>query len=484
MAFIMEEIKPEKVFHYFEEICRIPHGSGNEKAISDYCVAFAHSNDLWVRQDASNNVIIKKAASEGYEDAPGVILQGHMDMVCEKTSDCQKDMTAEGLDLYIDGDYLRARGTTLGGDDGIAVAMALAILSDDEIKHPALTVIITTDEEVGMDGARSLDLSDVDAAYMINIDNEKDGEVIVSCAGGLKSQALFDIRRMTMEGKIGHILITGLKGGHSGQEIDQGRANADKLLGRLLYQLNQKAFYGLVHMEGGTKDNAIPREAKAVIIADPGDISEINEITADFAKDIADEYSLTDADICITVTFEAAQESVAAIHPADTSRLIFMLTESPNGVQGMNMALPGLVESSLNLGILATSIDHVLFSWAVRSSRKSCKYEIEDHLRFMTEFLGGQYTVHGDYPHWAYRPESKLRDLYTQVYEELFDRKPEIAAIHAGLECGLIAEKLPELDIIAIGPDIYDIHTPEEHLSISSTERTYRLVCELLGRLK
>lgn len=484
MAGIMDGIKPEKVFQYFEEICSIPHGSGNEKAISDYLVAFAHSNDLWVRQDEANNVIIKKAASEGYEDAPGVILQGHMDMVCEKTADCSKDMTKEGLDLYIDGDYLRAKGTTLGGDDGIAVAMALAILSDDEVKHPALTAVITTDEEVGMDGARGLDLSDVDAAYMINIDNEKDGEVIVSCAGGLKAQAIFDVRRETMTGKTGHITITGLKGGHSGQEIDKGRANADKLLGRLLYQLNQGTFYGLVHMEGGTKDNAIPREAKAVIIADPADIDAIKEITASFAADIAAEYAVADPDISITVEFENSSESVAAIHPADTARLIFMLNESPNGVQGMSMELPGLVESSLNLGILSTSVEQVLFSWAIRSSRKSCKYEIEDRIRFMTEFLGGDYTAHGDYPNWTYRPDSKLRDLYASVYEEMFEKKAEIAAIHAGLECGLISEKMPGLDIIAIGPDIIDIHTPQEHLSISSTERTYRLVCELLERLK
>ncbi len=484
MADIMKGIKPENVFRYFEEICSIPHGSGNEKAISDYCVAFARSNDLWVRQDSANNVIIKKAASAGYEHAPGVILQGHMDMVCEKTADCPKDMTKEGLDLFIDGDFLRAKDTTLGGDDGIAVAIALAILADNDIEHPALTVIITTDEEVGMDGARALDLSDIEADYMINIDNEKEGEVIVSCAGGLKAQALFDIRRVTMDGKIGHILISGLKGGHSGQEIDKGRANADKLLGRLLYRLNQETFYGLISLEGGTKDNAIPRESKALIVADPDEMNRINEIAASFARDIADEYAASDSDIFITIEFESRHESVAAIHPADTARVIFMLNESPNGVQGMSMELKGLVESSLNLGILSTSADQILFSWAIRSSRKSCKYEIEDRIRFMTEFLGGQYSAHGDYPNWAYRPESKLCNLYADVYLEMFGEKPEVAAIHAGLECGLIGEKLPNLDIIAIGPDIHDIHTPEEHLSISSTERTYRLICELIKRLK
>ena len=304
MSDILKGLEPERVFRYFEEICAIPHGSGNEKAISDYCVAFAKSHNLWFRQDEANNVIIRKPASEGYEDAPIVMLQGHMDMVCEKNSDVDFDFEKEGLKLRIVDDMIYASGTTLGGDDGIAVAYALAILEDDHLAHPELEVVITTDEEVGMDGARALDVSDLKAKYLLNLDNEEEGQILTSCAGGMKSRAAIPTRHVEWEGVSAVIRISGLKGGHSGAEIHCGRANANRLLGRVLMNLNKELNVGVREVNGGMKDNAIPREAEAKIVLDPEDIQRALEIKDEFAAAIADEFAVSDPDIRIELNVE------------------------------------------------------------------------------------------------------------------------------------------------------------------------------------
>ncbi|MDY4921640.1 aminoacyl-histidine dipeptidase [Frisingicoccus sp.] len=480
----LKGLEPERVFHYFEEICRIPHGSGNEKAISDYCVAFAKSHGLWVRQDEALNVVIRKPASPGYESAPVVMIQGHMDMVCEKNSDVTFDFEKDSLNLNIDGDFISASGTTLGGDDGIAVAYALAILEDDRLSHPELEVVITTDEEVGMKGARHLDTSDLKAAYLLNLDNESEGQILTSCAGGMKSRADIPVRRVEWEGIPGSIKISGLKGGHSGAEIHCGRANANRLMGRLLMCLNKELNVGVIKVNGGMKDNAIPRECEAAILIQPEDKERAEQICADFSLDIHDEFHTSDPNIKIELVIESNNiDKVDIFHPSDMERIIFMLVQSPNGIQTMSMELPGLVESSLNLGILTTEEDHVRFSWAVRSSKKSLKYLISDQLEYMTEFLGGHYWYEGEYPHWSFRSESPIRQVVCDAYRELFGKEARVEAIHAGLECGLISEKMPELDMVAIGPDIFDIHTPDEHLSISSVARTYDLIRTVLSRI-
>lgn len=485
MSNILKGLEPERVFHYFEEICAIPHGSGNEEAISDYCVAFANSHGLWVRQDEAKNVIIRKPATEGYENAPVVMLQGHMDMVCEKNGDVDFDFEKEGLKLRIVDDMIYATGTTLGGDDGIAIALVFAILEDDTLAHPELEVVITTDEEVGMKGAEALDTSDLKAKYLINLDNETEGQILTSCAGGMKSHIIMPIRYVEWEGIPATLKVSGLKGGHSGAEIHMGRANANRLLGRMLMEFSKEMNVGVCSVHGGMKDNAIPREAEAKLVLLPENIERAMEIKDDFMLAMKDEFGAADPGIKVELIIEENNISTQQmIHPADMERVLFVYVQSINGIQTMSMDLPGLVESSLNLGIVRTEGDQVVFSWAIRSSKKSLKYLMSDQLQYMAEFLGGEYKATGEYPHWSYRAESKIRDLVAEVYRELFGKDASIEAIHAGLECGLISEKMPDLDIIAIGPDSIDIHTPDEHLNIPSVERSYRLLCNVLARIK
>lgn len=479
MAKILKDLEPDKVFDFFEEICKIPHGSGNVRQLSDFCVSFARERGLDVWQDEACNVIIKKKASQGMEKAPAVILQGHLDMVCEKNSDVDFDFEKEGLKLAVDGDYVHAQGTTLGGDDGIAVAMALAILDDDSIPHPPLEVLFTTEEETGMDGARYLDCSKLSAKYMINIDSEEEGVITVGCAGGLKSHGIIPVTAMDFEGTRYRVKITGLAGGHSGTEIGLGRANANKLMGRLLFELGKMVDYGLIRVAGGAKDNAIAREAVAEIVIPESDTDEAQAVVSRWGGEISDEYRTTDKNIRIILE-DLGKYSGPVFSFASAQKTIYLLFNSPYGVQTMSAQLPGLVESSLNLGVVTTEKDHVVFTWAVRSSVRSRKWLINDQLQYMTEMLGGEYSYTGDYPEWEYRDDSKLRPLAAEMYVSMFGKEPKVCTIHAGLECGLFAEKMPGEDMISIGPDIIDIHTPNERLSISSTKRTYDYVCALL----
>ena len=483
MSEVLKELEPFRVFHFFEEICQIPHGSGNTKALSDYCAAFARERGLAVVQDELNNIIIKKPASPGMEDAPAVILQGHLDMVCEKNADVAFDFEKDGLRLAVDGDYIHAQGTTLGGDDGIAVAMALAILDDDQCVHPALEVVFTTEEETGMDGADHLDCSHLHAKYLINIDSEEEGVITAGCAGGLKSQAKLPAPKMPFEGTAVTLQISGLSGGHSGTEIHAGRANANKLMGRLLFALRKELEFGLVCVDGGAKDNAIAREASAVVVIDPKQVSTARKIIEDCAAAIKDEYQVTDSHLEILAK-ESGSFCGEALTYASAERVIFLLFNSPYGVQSMSPQLPGLVESSLNLGVVRTEADHITLTWAVRSSVRSRKWLINDQLQYMTQMLGGDYDWRGDYPEWAYRQDSPLRTLAADTYQRMFKKAPVVSTIHAGLECGLFSEKMPDVDMISIGPDILDIHTPQERLSISSTKRTFDYICEMLRQLR
>lgn len=483
MSGVLKGLEPCLVFKYFEEICQIPHGSGNVRAISDYCVKFAKDRQLDVYQDEVYNVIIKKPASAGMEAAPAVILQGHLDMVCEKNADVAFDFEKDSLRLAVDGDEIHANGTTLGGDDGIAVAMALAILDDDTIVHPPLEVLFTTEEETGMDGAQHLDCSRLSAKYMINIDSEEEGVITVGCAGGLKSQAAIPVEHMDFEGVVYDLKVSGLAGGHSGAEIHLGRANANKLMGRLLFALRKELDFGLVEVNGGAKDNAIARDAAARIVLPEEQCQAAVQIISQCSAQIRQEYCTVDPGICVTLEKgEGYKGSVLTFAAAE--KVIYLLMNSPYGVQSMSAQLPGLVESSLNLGIVRTEADAVTLTWAVRSSVKSRKWLINDQLEYMTGMLGGDYTWHGDYPEWAYRQESPLRALAIDTYEKMFGKKPVVSTIHAGLECGLFAEKMPDEDMISIGPDLKDIHTPGERLSISSTKRTFDYVCEMLKNFK
>ena len=474
---VLSDLEPREVFAWFERLCAIPHGSHHAKAISDYLVAFAREHGLACRQDAANNVVIRKAASAGYENAPVVMLQGHIDMVCEKDADCGKDMETEGLDLFVDGDVIGARGTTLGGDDGIAVAMALAVLDADDIPHGPLECVFTADEEVGMIGARALDASDLKAKYLINIDSEEEGVLTVSCAGACRMACTLPVTRAPFDGQTLRVRISGLAGGHSGEEIHKGRANANLLLGRALDEMSRAGALRLIRVSGGAKDNAIPREAEAVVRT--GDAAALRRAAEALAAALRAEYHAADGHITVTVT--ETDDGLTPMDAASTERAITLLLCAPNGVVEMNMDVPGLVQTSLNLGRLTSDEASLRASFMIRSSINSQKNAVASRLARLAEVLGGQTELDSDYSAWPYRPESPLRDRVAEVFYEQYGEKPRIAALHAGLECGILSGKLPELDCISLGPDLTDIHTPRERLHIASTERTWRL---LLGTLK
>ena len=475
---ILEKLQPQAVFAHFEQLCAIPHGSGNTKAISDYLVRFAAARGLRHIQDAHNNVIIFCPGTPGYETAAPVILQGHMDMVCETAPDCTKDMTREGLDLFVDGDTIGARGTTLGGDDGIAVAMALAILDADDIPHPPLEVVLTVDEETGMLGADVLDASVLQGRTMLNIDSEDEGILTVSCAGGNVSVCTLPVTRAPFSGTALTVTVGGLLGGHSGAEIDKGRANSSMLLGRVLCALEQKTPLRVISVSGGLKDNAIPTASVALVAADAGAVQAVcAEMDAAFKK----EYRVNDP--AITVSARPAESSLLPMDEASSRSAVCLLACLPNGIQAMSADMPGLVQTSLNLGILTTGDDAVHASFSVRSSVATQKQMLIDRLRCLTESLGGSVSTHGEYPGWEFMPQSPLRDLMVQVFTDQYGYAPKVEAIHAGLECGLFSAKLPGLDCVSFGPDLKEIHTFRESLSVSSVQRVYAMVVETLKRM-
>ena len=450
---ILSNLEPKRVFEIFEEMCAIPHGSANTKAISDWCVAFGEKLGLEHYQDEANNVILIAPATPGYEDAPAVILQGHVDMVCEKKADCAKNMDKEGLDLFVDGDLVGAKGTTLGGDDGIAVAMALAALEDTTVQHPRLEVVLTTEEE---------------------------GIFTVGCAGGGSVFCHLPLIREEFAGETLAVRVSGLVGGHSGVEINKGRANANVLMGRLLRAMAAVTELRLVSAEGGSKGNAIPTAAAAVVTVADG--SAARKAAETLAAEMKKEYRI--ADPGLTVAVETVETKSLPMDEVTTGKALCMLTCLPNGVQAMSMDIPGLVQTSLNIGILKCGDDELTAVCSVRSSVASQKQMVRDRLRCLTEQLGGRVDVVGDYPAWEYLPDSPLRERMIEVYREQYGKEPVVETVHAGLECGLLGEKLPGLDCVSFGPDLTDIHTPRERMHIASVQRTWKLLCEVLKRSK
>lgn len=475
------QLQSEKVFYYFTEIAKIPHGSRNTKQISDYLVDFAKKHQLEYYQDSLNNVVMIQEASAGYENSAPVILQGHMDMVCEKNDDCTIDFEKDGLKLWIDGDFLRAKGTTLGGDDGIAVAYALAILDSPELVHPRLEVVLTVDEEIGMLGAMDIDLSMLKGHRMLNIDSDVEGHFLTSCAGGMTVLTTIPVTRQRQSGSGIEICLTGLSGGHSGSEIDKEHGNANLLMGRILNYLADRMTIGIMTLAGGLKDNAIPRECRAEILI-PEDLQEdAKAILMEIEGVLQKEYALSDAGICIKVQDKGRMEADILSYTSLT-KVLFYLRSVPNGVQHMSRAIPGLVETSLNAGIMKLDEDAFCMTASVRSSVTSRKKDLGDKLVLLAEFLGGEAEIEGDYPAWEYVTDSPLRDSISAVYQELFHETPVFEAIHAGLECGILSGKIADLDCVSFGPNNYDIHTPMERLSISSTEKIWKLLVEFLKR--
>lgn len=485
---VLSSLEPHKVFEYFEEICSIPHGSSNTKKISDYLVTFAREHDLRYIKDQSNNVIIFKDGTPGYEASAPVMLQGHMDMVCEKDKDCNIDFERDGLELVLNDGIISANGTTLGGDDGIAVAYALAILDNSDIPHPPLEAVFTVDEEIGMLGAAAIDCSPLKSKIMLNLDSEDEGYLLVSCAGGVTAASHIPVSFIPAADKtLMSINISGLLGGHSGVEIDKNRANANILFGRILYTLNKKLSFNLVSIEGGLKDNAIVKTAVAVIAVNESDIQTVKDCVSHMEYLFKHEYVVSDPDIKITAEITDTSPAATANDMMDnisTGRVIAALVNMPYGIQGMSSNIEGLVESSLNLGILKTTDTEVVLSYCVRSSIASRKQEMLDKITSLTELLSGYVTLTGDYPAWEYRQDSPLRDLMKDIFTEQYGREPVIQALHAGVECGLFAGKIPDLDCVSFGPDMKDIHTTNESMDVESVKRTWEYTLEILKRLK
>ncbi|MEW9077185.1 aminoacyl-histidine dipeptidase [Terrisporobacter glycolicus] len=486
MTINIENPKLQLVFKYFSEISKIPRGSGNEKGISDYLVSEAKRLGLEVIQDETLNVIIKKTGTQGYENSPGVILQGHMDMVCEKNKDTVHDFTKDEIKLRVDGDYLYATGTTLGADNGIAVAMGLALLASDDIPHPPLEVIYTVNEEVSMIGAMKLDGSIFKGRYIINVDSEEEGKITVSCAGGVTAVITIDkeYKEISSSKVAYNIGIKGLQGGHSGMEIDKKRGNSNVLMGRVLNHIcKSEISYDLVTIHGGLKNNAIPREAECVILIDDNNKEDLEKEIGNILDILKNELKTSDPGVILECN-KNEETYNKALSDDVKNQIIGVLNLMPRGIQTMSADIEGLVESSTNLGVVVTNDNDIKFEFATRSSVKSLKEDLNYRMELLSGFIGVKLDLEDDYPEWEYAKNSKLEKICEDTYEEVTGKKPEIVALHAGLECGLLLDAIKGAEAVSIGPDLFDVHTPNEHLSISSTERTWDYLIAILKNIK
>ena len=478
---VLENLEPKKVFYYFEEICRIPHGSGNLDAISSYLEKFAKDRGLFHIRDKANNIIIVKEATTGYEEVEPIMLQGHMDMVAVKNNDCDIDLEKDALQLKVDGDYVYAEGTSLGGDDGIAIAYMLALLDADDISHPRIEAVMTTDEETGLDGATAIDLSMLKAKRMLNIDSEEEGILLTSCAGGLRIDCHIPVTFIDrpVETVCIDITVGGLMGGHSGTEINKERGNANKIIGITLQQLLATFDFHIVDLSGGEKDNAIPIAAHTVVCVAKDRQKAFEEEIERIAQEAKKEYQSKEKDLCISAVLHELKET-RIFDKESTERIAAFLTTMPNGVIAMSADIESLVETSLNAGVMRRTENEVVVSLSVRSAIDTVKAKVKLQIDTLTKILGGYTEAHGDYPGWQFNPDSKLRADMVKIYRQMFGKDAKVEAIHAGLECGIMISKIPGLDCVAYGPNIFDVHTTSERLSISSTERMWNYLLEIL----
>ncbi|ERJ13174.1 aminoacyl-histidine dipeptidase [Haloplasma contractile] len=484
MEEILKGLKPESVFKHFETLTRIPRGSGNEKEVSDYLVQFAKDRNLEVIQDESLNVIIKKPGTKGYESSKRVILQGHMDIVCVKRDDLEFDFLRDPIPIVVEDDYIKTRGTTLGADNGIAVAMGMAILDSNVLEHPPLTVLITIEEETGMIGVKNLEEGSVEGDILINIDSEEEGVLLASCAGGVRNIVSLPIeyKESRSDVKTYEVMISGLLGGHSGMEINKKRASAIKLMGRLLDALDQKVGIDISRISGGDKMNAIPKMTKATLSVSSKKFEQFEGIINEYDGIFSKEFEVADPNIKISIR---KVDTKSMVFTDITKRnLIAILRLLPFGPQTMSANIEGLVESSNNIGVLEMENDQIILSSAVRSSVNSLKTEITDRIETICNLTGASMQLVSSYPEWEYKVDSEIRDIMLNVYKDMFGKNAKIEAIHAGLECGFLKQKVGDIDMISIGPNIYDVHTPLEHISISSTRRVYEFLCEVLKNIK
>ena len=475
---IFKNINPEKVFAFFEEISAVPRGSGYNDEIKEYCENFAKQRSLKYISDEGGNVVIFKDASKDCKSEEPVIIQGHLDMVWEKDSSSTINFETDGLELCVDGDYVSAKGTTLGGDDGIAVAMCLAILDSDDICHPPLEIVFTADEEIGMLGAAALDFNVLTAKRMINLDSEEEGTLWVSCAGGVRADISLPVVFEENTCNTFSVSVSGLHGGHSGAEIHKGYANANKVMGRILSVLSDKIDYKIININGGTMDNAITRDSVCIICCD---CDCIENYIVEIFNSIKNDYINADSDINISVS--RYKSSLISMNSESTKSAVNILNELPSGVIAMSKEIEGLVETSLNLGILKTESDKIIYSFALRSGIDSEKDKLAQRLIEISDKYNCNIKLYSDYPAWEYKKDSQLRDKMALIYRDMFGKEMTVTAIHAGLECGLFCGKIKGLDCVSLGPDMIDIHTPKERLSISSTERVWKFLLKVLENI-
>ncbi len=473
MIKLTENLSAQRVFDIFEEISKIPRGSGNTKGIADYLVGFAKARGLEYYRDDSDNVVIKKAAAEGYENRPAVILQGHTDMVLASVTGSTSQMEKDGVKLIVDGDFLHADGTTLGADDGIAVAYALALLDSKDIPHPKIEAVFTSDEETGLIGAAALDCSVLEGKILINIDSDDEGIFTAGCAGGRRVDITLPVKREAVCEDKFTLLIDGLKGGHSGVDINKCRTNASKRIAEYLSAIDS---IKLVSLNGGIADNAIPSMAQADFVCSMT-IDELS-LMADKIKKALPEGAEQE-----NVTIIKSGKADAAITETDTQKILSLINELPSGIINMSEDVEGQVETSLNLGIMKLCDGVCELSFSLRSSKNEKKQALSEKIENIAHSFGASTKSHGDYPGWDYKKDSHLRDTICKIYLEKYGKEAKVITIHAGLECGLFSDKIPGLDCISMGPDAYDIHTPDERLSISSTVRVFEFILDLLKNI-
>ncbi|MCR4611194.1 MAG: aminoacyl-histidine dipeptidase [Lachnospiraceae bacterium] len=477
---MLENLYPNEVFKYFEEISNIPRGTYNEKAISDYLVAFAKERNLEVYQDDLYNVIIFKEASTGYEDREPIILQGHMDMVCEQDSDVNKDMATEPIELEIVDGFVTAKGTTLGGDDGVFVAYALAVLDSDSVKHPRLEVVFTASEEDGMDGASGIDLSMLQGRRLLNIDNEEEGLITVGCAGGCRLNITLPVLRKMCNYDLLEINISGLLGGHSGCDINKGRLSAYTALDRLIRKLANGVDVRLVEFKTGNKINVISNSARLLIAV--SDVKKCNELLDEFIKEIDTEYAGIEKDInieCATVQ-ENGDSKLTPLTKESTDNVISLLSSVHQGIYRMSSDMEGAVDTSINCGVCTLSEKELSMNVLVRSQVDSSADDLIDRVRWVANGQGAKCEILDRYPAWQYVRTSPLRDKMVDIYGEMFGVEAKVEITHAGLECGFIAEKIKGIDAVAFGPDVKDIHTTKERLDIESAGRMWDYLIRIL----
>lgn len=470
---MLENCSPADVFYYFEQISSIPRGSGNCRQIADYIEAFARNRDLYWERDAYDNVIIKKPGTLPLKDAPAVMLQGHLDMVCEKVPESSHDFLSDPLPLETDGKYVWSRGTTLGADDGIAVAMMLAILHDASAVHPPLECVFTSDEEIGLIGAQNLDLSGCRARYLINLDCDEDGIFIAGCCGGVRVRYRIPLRRNHSSGRGRRLILHGLQGGHSGAEIHKNGGNAVRLMGRLLSAVDSGS-YALVSVKGGDKDNVIPARCEAVILGG-GDFSSAFAALQQEYQDREPDLQLTEEDMGEVETDVLTDESRA--------HLLRFLTQVPCGVLSMHPYIEGLVGTSANLAAVEIGEDCACGTVSVRSETGEQRNAVCAQISSLLASMDGSEQRDGAYPGWEYNGESQLRQTMVETWQEMFSEVPRVEVIHAGLECGVLQSKMPGLDIVSFGPAITGIHTPAERLNVASVEKNYRFLLKVLTKL-